>query len=278
MRRFIWLATLVLICSFPSTTGNATTSQQWEEVFFEANQAYKQGRYQRAVDDYRRLIRAGYGNGHIYYNLANAYIRLNKLGEAILNYERARLVLPRDADLDFNSRYARDQVQDLISPPPALLDMTLFWLKSLNLHELFWSFAILNALFWGILLARIFFLSELTYFLFLVLLVFWLIAGVSFGSKWYQVKHDDRSVILMKEANVLAGPHGQDTVLFRLHEGTIVHHERSEDGWSLIRLPDKKRGWIKADADFPRFKSQLQRVPPGQFPADRKLSSGDQRY
>ena len=222
MRRFIWLATLVLICSFPSTTGNATTSQQWEEVFFEANQAYKQGRYQRAVDDYRRLIRAGYGNGHIYYNLANAYIRLNKLGEAILNYERARLVLPRDADLDFNSRYARDQVQDLISPPPALLDMTL--------------------------LARIFFLTELTYYLFLVLLVFWLIAGVSFGSKWYQVKHDDRSVILMKEANVLAGPHGQDTVLFRLHEGTIVHHERSEDGWSLIRLPDKKRGWIKADA------------------------------
>ena len=33
-----------------------------------------------------------------------------------------------------------------------------------------------------------------------------------------------------------------------------------------------REGWIKADADFPRFKSQLERVPPGQFPADRKFN------
>jgi tetratricopeptide (TPR) repeat protein len=248
VRRFIWLATIVVTCSFPATAGNAATSQQWEEVFFEANQAYKQGRYQEAVDDYRRLIQAEYGNGHVYYNLANAHIRLNQLGEAILNYERARLMLPRDADLDFNRRYAHEQVQDLIARPPDFPGTTLFWLKSLSLHELFWSFAIINVLFWAILLARIFFLTELTYYLFLVLLVFWAMTGVSFGLKWYQVEHDDRSVILTEEVSVLAGPDSQDTVLFKLHEGTIVHHERSEDGWSLIRLPDKKRGWVEADA------------------------------
>lgn len=33
-----------------------------------------------------------------------------------------------------------------------------------------------------------------------------------------------------------------------------------------------REGWIKADADFHRFKSQLERVPPGQFPADRKFN------
>jgi len=47
--------------------------------------------------------------------------------------------------------------------------------------------------------------------------------------------------------DVLAGPDNQDTVLFKLHAGTIVHVERSEDGWSLVRLPDKKRGWVRAD-------------------------------
>lgn len=33
-----------------------------------------------------------------------------------------------------------------------------------------------------------------------------------------------------------------------------------------------REGWIKADTDFGRFKSQLERVPPGQFPADRKFN------
>jgi DNA polymerase III subunit delta len=33
-----------------------------------------------------------------------------------------------------------------------------------------------------------------------------------------------------------------------------------------------REGWVKADADFGRFKSQLERVPPGTFPADRKFN------
>jgi hypothetical protein len=39
-----------------------------------------------------------------------------------------------------------------------------------------------------------------------------------------------------------------DTALFTLHEGAIVSAERSEDGWSLVRLPDEKRGWLRYDA------------------------------
>ena len=55
-------------------------------------------------------------------------------------------------------------------------------------------------------------------------------------------------MILQKEVNILAGPEVNDTVLFKLHEGTVVYQERSEDGWSLVRLPDKKRGWVKSKA------------------------------
>ena len=32
------------------------------------------------------------------------------------------------------------------------------------------------------------------------------------------------------------------------HEGTIVNHERFEDGWSLISLSRDKRGWVKSEA------------------------------
>jgi uncharacterized protein YgiM (DUF1202 family) len=126
--------------------------------------------------------------------------------------------------------------------------MAFFWLDSLSLQEVFWGFGILNVLFWGILLIRLFHHSEWNYYLSLVFLVLWLIGGTSFGLKWYQVWNDGRAVILKKEVNILSGPDIQDTVLFKLHEGSIVHHERAEDGWFLIRLPDKKRGWVEAEA------------------------------
>ena len=82
----------------------------------------------------------------------------------------------------------------------------------------------------------------------ILLLVFWVISGLSFGLKWYQLEADDRAVILEPELNVLAGPDLGDTVLFKLHAGTMVQVERSEDGWALVRLPDKKRGWVGNDA------------------------------
>lgn len=218
----------------------------WEDLFFEANQAFKEGHYQDAIDGYEQLVQTGHKNGHIYYNLGNGYFRLNKLGQAILNYERARILIPRDADLNFNLRLARDKIQDAIAEPQGFIQMAFFWLDSLSLQEVFWGFGILNVLFWGILLIRLFHRSEWNYYISLLFLALWLIGGTSFGLKWHQVWTDGRAVILKKEVNILSGPDIQDTVLFKLHEGTIVYHERTEDGWFLIRLPDKKRGWVEA--------------------------------
>jgi tetratricopeptide (TPR) repeat protein len=239
---FVAVVILFLACSLHAQTNG------WEELFVRANQAFKEGQYQKAVDGYEQLIQSGHQNGHLYYNLGNAYFRIGDLGEAILNYERARILIPRDADLSFNLRNAQDQMQDAIAQSHDFIRMTFFWLDSVSLNELFWSFAILNILFWTSLLTRLFFRSEWNYYLPLILVVLWLIVGLSFGLKWYQVETDDRAVILEKEVNILAGPDENDTVLFKLHEGSIVHHERSEDGWYLVSLPDKKRGWIEAEA------------------------------
>lgn len=228
----------------PALNAGAQTNG-WEELFFKANQAFKEGRYQDAIDGYGQLVRTGYENGHIYYNLGNSYFRLNRLGQSVLNYERALLYTPRDADLNFNLRHARDQLVDTVPEFQGFISRTFFWINGLSFHEMFWGFVILNILFWGILVLRLFHHPEWTYYLFLVLLVFWLIGGFSFGLKYYKTETDDRAVILEKEVNVLSGPNIHDTVLFKLHEGTIIHFERSEDGWSLVHLTDKKRGWVK---------------------------------
>ena len=241
------LLMLLGLLAFSVAAPLLAASSASEQALQEANAAYREARYQDAYDGYQRLLRSAGANGHLLYNLGNAAFRLNQTGRAILHYEQARLLLPRDADLAANLAHAREQIRDVIPEPESFLNTAFFWLGSLTWPEIFWCFAAVNVLFWGLLALRLFFRAEWTYYLLLLLLTVWLLGGVSFGLKWQQMKTDDRAVILQTEVNVLAGPDARDTVLFKLHEGAIVHVERSEDGWFLIRLLDGKRGWLRAE-------------------------------
>lgn len=83
----VTFAILAVLCLFGVRSEAKTNG--WEELFFKANQAYKGGRFEEAIDGYGQLLDAGYRNGQLYYNLGNAHFRLNQVGRAILNYERA---------------------------------------------------------------------------------------------------------------------------------------------------------------------------------------------
>ena len=248
MRKGIGLAITILLALLYVTPNHEARAYEWEEGFFKANQACKAGDFQEAIEGYLELIRSGHGGGQIYYNLGNAYFRTGRLGRAILEYERAQLLMPRDPDLNFNLSHARDQTRDAIEASLGFVETAFFWLGAFNLNELFWSFALLNLLLWATLIIRLFHKSEWLYYILLLILSTWFVAGLSFGLKYYWISSDDRAVILQKEVDILAGPEEDDTILFKLHEGTVVYQERSEDGWSLVRLPDKKRGWVKSGA------------------------------
>ena len=97
-----------------SVISNAGSESGWEETFFKANQAYREGHFQEAIDGYLHLIRSGKEGGPAYYNLGNAYLKTDQLGRAIWAYERAFLLTPRDPDLRFNLSHARDQTRDAV--------------------------------------------------------------------------------------------------------------------------------------------------------------------
>ncbi|MDY6880711.1 MAG: hypothetical protein V2J25_04695 [Desulfatiglans sp.] len=248
MRRNVLLALGLsfLILLAPDTTRAQT--EEGAEIFVQANQAFKADRFDEAAEGYKRLLHSGYQSGHLYYNLGNAYFKSDRLGRAILNYKRARLLIPRDADLNFNLSQALDRVVDDVPEEKSFVTMTFFWLDSLTLAELFFGFALINVFFWGILFIRLFIRVEWTYYAAFVLLIFWIVSGTSFGLKWYQIATNDRAVILHEEVSVMAGPDANDTILFKLHEGTTIRHERSEDGWSLVRLSKDRRGWVPSDS------------------------------
>ena len=196
----------------------------------------------------QRLLGTDGADGHLLYNLGNAAFRLNQIGRAILYYEKAGCCC-RGTRISSSISPTPASRSGTSSPKPeSFVGTAFFWLGSLTLAEFFWCFAVANVLFWGILAARIYSRAEWTYSLLFLLLGVWLLAGISFGVKWQQARTDDRAVILQTEVSVLAGPDSRDTLLFKLHEGTVVHLERSEEGWSLIRLSDGRRGWLRGEA------------------------------
>ena len=71
---------------------------------------------QEAAGGFEALLERGYRNASLEYNLANAYLRLDRLGLAILHYRRALRLAPRDADVRANLALARKQVVPQIEP------------------------------------------------------------------------------------------------------------------------------------------------------------------
>ena len=53
---------------------------------------------------YEQVSKNGYESPALYYNLGNCYFKLHNLPAAILSYERARRLAPRDEDIAYNLR------------------------------------------------------------------------------------------------------------------------------------------------------------------------------
>ncbi len=89
-----------------------------QTAFFHANTLYTHGQYAEAVDAYEALLQSGLASGNVYFNLGNAYFKAGRVGKAILNYERARHLLPGDPDLAANLRFARSRTGAEGCQPP----------------------------------------------------------------------------------------------------------------------------------------------------------------
>ncbi len=75
--------------------------------FDQANKQFKAGDFVGAAATYEKILVAGGPRAAVFYNLGNSYQQLKRYGPAILAYERARLLTPRDPDLLANLALAR---------------------------------------------------------------------------------------------------------------------------------------------------------------------------
>ena len=217
----------------------------------EADSAYVHEQYQQAITDYEALLKGGV-SADLYYNLGNAYYRTDNITKAILNYERALLLSPGDADIRFNLQMARSKTIDKITPESEMFFVT--WYHSLvNLMSVdAWARTALIALAIAIILVLAYLFSDRMwlrktgFFGAFFLLVVFVMSNLFAYQQKRKLTNRTGAIIMTTAATVKSTPSKNGTDLFILHEGTrVTITDNSMNGWKEIRVADGKQGWIE---------------------------------
>jgi len=237
----------IIILLFFSAALNAGTGLP---LLDSANAAYQRNQFTKATKLYEQAIAGGASSPDIYYNLGNAYYRQNRIGLAILNYERARKLSPNDNDIGHNLQLAQEKVKDPPGEPgPSIGNAWQDFLSLLSEKE--WSFLTAGMLLLAFLSftaytfnkqparKRFYFFSGI--FL-LALTAFAYVcakqqSGYSFSRR--------EGILLAPSVTVHSKPDGKSDPVATLHEGAKVQLGESENGWVNVLFGRGEQGWIE---------------------------------
>ena len=215
------------------------------QVFVKANELYREGRHDEAIESYENIVDHGLASGPLYYNLGNAYFKTGQIGRTVLNYERARRFLPRDSDLKANARYVRSFIQN---SGGSAADS--FWerrwkhyARSGTTGELEGCVLILFAamgIFHILGLYRDWPRRRIA--VIIALLGLLLIAGG--GLLGTKIQMQKNAAVLLSDTAIRFEPSKEGTVHFELSEGAQVKVLDQEDNWLKVRRRDGKIGWV----------------------------------
>lgn len=222
-----------------------------QDRFNAANQFYQQEQYEKALTEYLAILQAGQESGALYFNIGNAYYKLDKYGQARLYYERAAVLLKNDEALSDNLELLKHSLVDKIPASPQFIlfewrDLVLGFFSARLLTWItafvFFTLLLLSALRRHALRRAQFnrfrkaFISIIILFLFTIFI---------FIQKIYLLETEEFGVILAPTVTALAEPKLSGTEVFVIHEGTKVRIERYSDEWLEIKLADGKTGWLQ---------------------------------
>ncbi|MGE5279588.1 MAG: SH3 domain-containing protein [Deltaproteobacteria bacterium] len=220
-----------------------------DAAFAQANNQYKNGEYQDAVATYRSILDGGWESAALDFNLGNSYFRLHRLGHALVNYERARRMRPRDADIETNLNLARSQLAYTRPAGQGFLRriiQTFFSWVSLDEATI-----ALLALYLG-LMALLGVIAvrpgaEVRLRVPLRVTACFFILGLSLLC--VKIKGLGREALVVRpRAEARFAPFDTATAHFELSEGMTVFVVAEKPGWLEIERPDGKAGWIPQDA------------------------------
>ena len=230
-------------------------------AFREAAVLYDQGQFDQAVARYESLLAAGVRSANLYFNLGNAHFKAGHLGRAILSYERAHQLAPRDSDVDGNLGFAvkqsksfdataagswsvwlADSRDSLTTDEWTWLTITSYWLALLSIIALVW---LPPAIEWRRRLRS----AAITFG------AIALLTSVGLGARIAIEEGPPAAITIAKEAEARFAPMDDGAKHFTVYEGQklwIIGERPSRmqgvPGWLEVERADGQRGWVPTDA------------------------------
>ena len=224
-------------------------ASEWDVYLKEGNKAYSEGNYEEAVVHYSKIIDNNIESGELFFNLGNAYYKLDEIGKSIYYYEKSLNFIEGDESLDQNIKIARLKIIDKIEPIPKLFIFE--WIDSIM--------RILSIENWGWLSLILFFFVAVIFSLYLLItkrilfqfswifLILFSISIIVFVSRIYLFESYQFGIIFEKKIAVMSEPNLGASEVFILHEGTKIKINRKLNGWLEISIADGKTGWCKSN-------------------------------
>ena len=215
-------------------------------IFRQANAAYRGGDYAQAAMLYESLIAQGKKDAAIFYNLGNVYFKQGRIGPAMVQFERAKKLNPRDRDITANLSYVKGlleyRVEDKRNWYLRALDIAFaaFTEKEVGILSL-----ALGLLFWLSWALSLYFRPETSWgWKRKTLLVLTVVAFSFWSLKEFHDLRVKEAIVSKPQAAVRYGPSYKDQVALRLGEGIKVRVAQQEGDWSRIVLVSGDTGWI----------------------------------
>ncbi|MGD8239673.1 MAG: tetratricopeptide repeat protein [Armatimonadota bacterium] len=213
---------------------------------------YERGDYAAAVGAFEReLATAGPSSG-LLYNLGNACFRAGRAGEAILYYERAARLAPRDPDVQDNLALARLATVDRFVEPPRPWPLSLI----ARLHRGLTAGELATAatgLFWLLCFAVAGRCAAVaprwrraTGIGAVAVAILLLLAAATLGDKLYGEAYLEHAIVLADEAELRSGPGDSFASTLTLHEGAKLGLGQRRGVWVEVTTQAGGEGWVRA--------------------------------
>jgi len=221
------------------------------ETLDDANRAFAGGQYHASTQGYQAILTQNGYSAPVLFDLGNSYYREGNFAQAILSYQRARLLAPNDADIAANLQLAQRQAGVAVSDPQWSDKLTTFLSASV------WAWLACSAwtLFCLCLLVRAVIPQWRSPFM-LIAIADALVLGLAIAALVVSSSQLRQAVVIDKNASALISPFPAAQTVFAPAPGETVTVQKAYDDFFLVKDNAGHSGWISKTQITPI-------VPPG---------------
>ncbi len=223
-------------------------SQNIDELFYEGNKFYSQNKFEKAIENYEKILELDHFSEDLYLNLGNAYFQQSRFGLARWSFEMGLVLNPLNSDLRNNNNINKSYIENYIElPKNNIIDLTNIFFQSISFNQ----FILVNSII--ILITALSFFLMKVFQINLLVRIFYSMTTILFisilitFSKNIWDQNNNFAIIVSEESIMYSGPFLNQSIQQSIfYNGNKVKIHQKTDLWIEVSAYDGRKGWIRA--------------------------------